>query len=94
MSKKLDSQLEYEVTCEKLSNLQQMRKEAEERQSENPYVKELTLRSLGRLIKQLQEEKIWYECHTGSRKPTGPAVTSMPHSGETPTRETSSPCTN
>ena len=87
--KKLDSQLEYDVTCEKLSELQRMRKQAEERQSDNPYVKKLTLRSLGRLIKQLQEEKIWYECHAGLREPNGPAVTSMPNSGET-----SSPCTN
>ena len=72
--RKLESQLEYEVTCEKLSELEQMRKQSQERQSENPYVKELTLRSLGRLIKQLQEEKIWYECHAGLRKPSGPAV--------------------
>ena len=36
------------------------------------YVKELTLRSLGRLIKQLKEEKIWYECHAGIRKPSSP----------------------
>jgi hypothetical protein len=87
--RRLASQLEYDVTCEKLSELQWMRNDAEERPSENPYVKELTLRSLGRLIKQLQEEKIWYECHAGIREPGGPAVTSMPNTGET-----TSPCTN
>ncbi len=87
--KKLESQLEYEVTCEKLLELGQFRKQARERQSENSDVKKLTLRSLGRLTKQLQEEKIWYECHAGIRKPGGPAVTSTPNAGET-----SSPCTN
>ena len=81
--RKLESQLEYDVTCEKLSELQQMRKEAEARQSENPYVKELTLQSLSRLIKQLQEEKIWYECHAGIRKCSSPAVASISNTGET-----------
>jgi hypothetical protein len=87
--RQLKHQLEYDVSCEKLSELQQIRKETEARQSESPYVKELTLRSLARLIKQLQEEKIWHECHAGLRKPSSPAVTSMPNTGET-----SSPCTN
>ena len=91
---RLLTEQEYDVTCEKLADLQQWYVEAQGRQTENAIVKELTLRSLGRLIKQLQEEKIWYECHTGIRKRSGPAVTSMPHSGETPTGETSSPCTN
>ena len=87
--RKLENQLEYEVTCEKLSELEEMRKRTQERQAENSYVKELTLRSLSRLIKQLQEEKIWYECHAGIRNRSDPAVTSMPNTGET-----SSPCTN
>ena len=88
-SMRLNSQLEYETTCEKLSELQRLRKEAQERQPQNPHVKELTLASLNRLIKQLQEEKIWYECHTGIRHLRGPAVTSTTNTGGT-----STPCTN
>jgi len=85
--RRLESQLEYETTCEKLAELQQHRKQAEERQSDNPYVKELTLRTLNRLIKQLQEEKIVYECHV--RELSSPTVASMPNTGEP-----SAPCTN
>jgi hypothetical protein len=87
--RKLQNQLEYEVTCEKLLDLEEMRRRAQERQSENDYVKKLTLRSLGRLIKQLQEEKIWYEFHVRIPTVGDPAVTSMPNTGEP-----SSPCTN
>jgi hypothetical protein len=87
--RKLENLLEYEVTCEKLSELEELRRQAEERRTENPHVKEWTLRSLGRLIKQLQEEKIWYECHAGIREHGGPAVTPTPNTGET-----SLPCTN
>jgi Tfp pilus assembly PilM family ATPase len=83
------TQREYEVTQEKLADLQRWYAEAQERQSENSYTKELTLRSLGRLIKQLKEEIIWYECHSGLRKCGNPTMPSIPHSGET-----SSPCTN
>ena len=86
---KLETQQEYEVTCQKLSELQQLRDEAQERQSEDTHVKELTLRSLGRLIKQLQEEIILYECHARVREPIGPAVTSLSNTGGT-----STPCTN
>jgi hypothetical protein len=86
---RLLTQREYEVTQEKLADLQRWYAEAQNRQMENAKVKELTLASLGRLIKQLKEEVIWYECHTGIRKCSGPAVTSMPNPGET-----SSPCTN
>jgi hypothetical protein len=87
--RKLESQLQYEVTCQKLSELQQIRDESQARQSDNPYVKSLTLRSLNRLIKQLQEEKIWYECHFPIPKPGNPAVTSTSDPGEP-----SAPCTN
>ncbi len=83
------TQREYEVTQEKLADLQRWYAEAQERQSENSYVKELTLRSLGRLIKQLKEEIIWYECHNGLRKSGSPTAPSIPNPGET-----SSPCTN
>jgi hypothetical protein len=83
------TQHQYEVTQEKLADLQRWYAEAQDRQMENAKLRELTLASLGRLIKQLKEEIIWYECHAGLRKPSGPAVTSTPNPGET-----SSPCTN
>jgi hypothetical protein len=86
--RRLESPLEYEVTCQKLLELQQLRDESQTRPSENPYVKSLTLRSLNRLIKQLQEEKIWYECHAGIREHGGTAVTPTLNTGET-----STPCT-
>jgi hypothetical protein len=85
---RLHSQREYEVTCEKLADLQRWYEEAQSRQSENAHVKELTLRSLGRLIKQLREEKMWYESRARVREPSA-AVTSNPNPGET-----STPCTN
>ena len=87
--KKLTSQLEYEVTCEKLADLQQWYEEAKSRQTENPHAKEMTLLSLGRLIKQLQEEKIWYECHTGQRKTSAPPTVPVSNAGGA-----SEPCTN
>jgi|WetSurMetagenome_2_1015567.scaffolds.fasta_scaffold1136990_2 hypothetical protein len=87
--KKLETQLEYEVTCRKLAELRQWHEEAKSRPSENPYVKDMTLRSLARLIKQLQEEKIWYECHAGLRNSGAAAVTPTTNTGET-----SAPCTN
>jgi hypothetical protein len=54
-----------------------------------PIVKELTLTSLGRLIKQLGEEIMWYESHALVREPRDPAATSIPGTGGT-----STPCTN
>jgi hypothetical protein len=87
--RKLDSPLQYEVTCQKLSELQQLRDEAQRRESDKPHIKRLTLLSLNRLIKQLQEEKILYECHARVREPSGQAVPSLPNTGET-----STPCTN
>jgi len=80
---RLLSPREYEVTREKLADLQQWYAEAQSRQTENATVKELTLRSLARLIKQLKEEMIWYECHARVRDPSGPAVTSLSNTGET-----------
>jgi hypothetical protein len=89
---KLQNQLEYDVTREKLSELQRLRDQAQERLSGNPYVKQLTLRSLNRLIKQLREELIWYECHAGVREPNGSAA--VPASDLSNPGGTSSPCTN
>jgi hypothetical protein len=86
---RLLTQREYEVTCEKLADLQRWYDEAKERETENEHVKELTLRSLARLIKQLKEEKIWYECHTQVREPSGQAIAAAANAGGT-----SETCTN
>jgi hypothetical protein len=86
---RLNNQREYDVTREKLADLQQWYAEAQNRPNENAKVKELTLRSLKRLIKQLQEEIISYECHARVRESNAPAAASMPNTGETP-----APCTN
>jgi hypothetical protein len=86
---RLNNQREYDVTREKLADLQQWYSEAECRPNENAKVKELTLRSLKRLIKQLQEEIIWYECHARVREPSGSAVAPISNPGEA-----SSTCTN
>ena len=74
---------------EKLADLQQWYAEAECRPNENAKVKELTLRSLKRLIKQLQEEIIWYECHAHIREPIGSAAATTSNTGGP-----SAPCTN
>jgi hypothetical protein len=79
---------EYECTGKKLAELQQWYEESRNRPTENEHVKELTLRSLGRLIKQLKEEMIWYECHARVPEPGEPALAPMSTSGGT-----SSPCT-
>lgn len=86
---KLQSQREYDVTREKLADLQKWYEEAQNRPNENAHVKELTLQSLGRLIKQLKEEMMWYECHSRVREESGPAANTLTNAGGT-----SSPCTN
>jgi hypothetical protein len=86
---RLKSQLEYEVTCQKLAELQQLYKESQERPSADAHIKELTLHSLARLIKQLREEKIWYECHACVREPNDAAAASPAN-----TEGTSTSCTN
>jgi hypothetical protein len=86
---RLSNQREYDVTREKLADLQQWYTEAEDRPNENAKVKELTLRSLKRLIKQLQEEIMWYECHARVREPLGSDVATISNTGGP-----SAPCTN
>ncbi len=80
---------EYECTGKKLADLQQWYEEAKNRQIDNPSVRRLTLRSLGRLIKQLKEEMIWYECRTPGCRPENDVLASTSNLGGT-----SSPCTN
>jgi hypothetical protein len=86
---RLHNQREYEVTREKPSDLERWYAEAQVRETESTIVEELTLRSLGQLIKQLKEEIMWYESRTRVREPSGAAVAPNPNPGET-----STPCTN
>jgi hypothetical protein len=86
---RLQNERQLNTTRDKLNMLQEQYAATKQRECDNEYVRELTLRSLGRLIKQLKEEIARYECHARVREPISPAVTPTPHSGET-----SSPCTN
>ncbi len=77
------------ATRNKLKLLEDQYESTKQRQIDNEYVRELTLRSLGRLIKQLKEEIIWYECHAGIRHRSG-----VPADATANTGGTSTPCTN
>jgi hypothetical protein len=86
---KLQNEHQLKATREKLAMLKEQYEATRARPCESERVRRLTLSSLGRLIKQLQEEIIWYECHVRSCDPAGAAVTPMNNTGET-----SAPCTN
>jgi hypothetical protein len=86
---RLQNERQLHATREKLQMLKEQYETTRQRPCDNERLRELTLSSLGRLIKQLKEEIMRYESHASAREPSGPAVTSMPNSGET-----SSPCTN
>ncbi len=87
--RRLQNDRQLNATRDKLRMLQENYETIRQRTDGNEHVRELTLRSFGRLIKQLKEEILWYESHARVREPGDPAVTSMPNPGET-----SSPCTN
>jgi hypothetical protein len=87
--RRLQNERQLNATRDKLRMLQENYEMIRQRTGGNEHVRELTLRSFGRLIKQLKEEIMWYECHARIREPGGPAVASLPKPGET-----SSPCTN
>ena len=53
---RLQNERQLNFTREKLRMLQEQYEAAKQRPMANEYVRELTLSSLGRLIKQLQEE--------------------------------------
>ena len=61
---------ELKVTREKLSWLEQEYEAAKLRLSENPAVREWTLRSLKQLINQLKEEIVRYESHADRPAPS------------------------
>ena len=60
---KLSSQREVDNTRQKLRLLEERYKLAAERPCENEHHRELTLQSLKRMINQMKEEIIWFECH-------------------------------
>jgi CobQ-like glutamine amidotransferase family enzyme len=62
----LESQLELEVTREKLSGLELVYAATLAEPGEKTYARELTLRSLKRTINQLKEEIARFEAHAGS----------------------------
>jgi hypothetical protein len=86
---KLQNERQLNATRNKLKLLQEQYAATKQRKYDNEYLRELTLRSLGRLIKQLQEEIITYECHAGLRKPLAPVEMAATNTGEPTT-----PCTN
>jgi hypothetical protein len=86
---RLQNERQLNATREKLQMLQEQYQTTKQRPCDNERLRELTLCSLSRHIKQFQEEIIWYECHSGSREHNSLVVTPTPNTGET-----STPCTN
>lgn len=66
MTLKGDVELAY--TREKLTELEALYQKAREDTEENARVRELTMRSLKRLINQLKEEIARYEAHQPARR--------------------------
>jgi hypothetical protein len=65
----LGSNRELDVTREKLRGLEDLYAKTSAGASDNPYVKELTLRSLRRTMNQLKEEIARFESRAGSATP-------------------------
>ena len=61
---KLESQREVQNTREKLRLLEEHYQRKREQPAEDEHVRELTLRSLKKMINQLKEEIACYEAHT------------------------------
>ena len=87
--KRLQNERQLNATREKLKMLEEQYEKSKKRPSGNEYVRELTLGSLGRRIKQLKEEIMWYECHARVREPIGSAAATISNAGGP-----SAPCTN
>jgi hypothetical protein len=87
--KRLHNERQLNATREKLKMLEEQYERSKTRAGGDEYVRELTLGSLGRRIKQLKEEIMWYECHARVREPVGSAAATVLPSGGT-----STPCTN
>ena len=66
---KLRNSRELEATREKLRLLEEQYEAARTRSSTNEHVRELTLRSLKKLVNQLKEEIARFECHVSGTDP-------------------------
>ncbi len=86
---RLQNDRQLNATRDKLKMLLEQYEATKQRPTDNQRVRELTLASLGRLIKQLREEIMWYEAHARVSQPANPAAASM-----TGTGGTSTPCTS
>ena len=67
---RLQSQRELDATREKLRLTEEQYEEMPNSPCENEHVRELTLRSLKRIINQMKEEIAVFECHA-SLQPAG-----------------------
>lgn len=63
----LQNARELETTREKLKALEDRYDESRKETNGDAHVRELSQRSLKRLINQLKEEIVWYEVHRGDR---------------------------
>ncbi len=61
---RLQSQREVENTREKLRSLEEHYEETAKSPCDNEHVRELTLRSLKRIMNQMKEEIAVFECHS------------------------------
>lgn len=87
--KKLHNTCQMNATRGKLKMLEEQYEKTKNRPGGDEHLRELTLGSLGRRIKQLKEEIMWYESHLLVREAGNPGATPIPYPGET-----STPCTN
>ncbi len=62
---------ELATTREKLRLLEEQYEAARTRANADEHVRELTRRSLKKLINQLKEEIAWFECHSVRTDPAG-----------------------
>jgi len=60
---KLRNQRELENTRQKLQLLEEHYRRKQEQPADDEHVRDLTLRSLKKLINQLKEEIAWFEAH-------------------------------
>jgi hypothetical protein len=74
----LTSFAELNTTREKLQDLEALYSEQEQTPSDNPFVRELSQRSLRRLIKQLKEEIARFEAKTAKSNRVDPSKTNEP----------------
>lgn len=60
---RIESRIQYEATRQKLRLLEEAYEAKRRKEDGDPHVRELTLSSLDRMIKQLKEEIVSFEAH-------------------------------